>query len=161
MSGKTATHAGLWLYMLVQCFLVISSAAKQLTLGKPGNLAYVAAGVVAIPAISYLYTLLAYIIGYWRPKERCSNRLRWDVHTFFFMGALQLLMITFASTGFFMDQESVRKDAVVHSTTLTTAIIMYMLSLDMIYALPLDAYPLAAFRMMTAAVPDQRYQQIF
>lgn len=159
--SKSATHAGLWMYMLVQMFLLISSAAKVLGLGEqPGNIAYAAAGVIALPAIFYLFTLIAYIVAYWAPGERCSNRLKWDVNTFFVMGFLQLVVAAFTTTGFFVDADSVRKDAAVQSSTLTTSITMYMLSIGMIYSLPLKAYPLAAFRMRTAAAPEDRYQRV-
>lgn len=158
---KDAAHAGLWIYMLVQMFLLVSSAVKVLGLGElPGNIAYAAAGVLALPVVAYLFALIAYIIAYWAPGERFSNRLKWDANTFFVMGFLQIVVATFTTTGFFVDPDSVRKDAAVQSSTLTTSITMYTLSIGMIYALPLNAYPLAAFRMRTAAAPEDRYQRV-
>lgn len=161
MSGKTATHAGLWLYMLVQMFLVIASAAKVLALGEAGNVAYAAAGVLGLPSLFYLFTLTAYVTCYWKPGEQRSNRLLWDVYTFFALGALQLFVAIFVTIGFFEDVESVRKDVAVQLATLTTSIIMYHQALCLIYSLPLDAYPLAKFQMVTtAARPEERYQRI-
>lgn len=161
-NGKSATHAGLWIYMFVQMFLLISSAAKVLGLGarKPGNIAYAAAGVLALPAIFYLFTLIAYLVSYWAPGERYSNRLTWDVNTFFAMGFLQIVVAVFTTTGFFDDPESLRKDAAVQSAALSTSIVMYQLSLGLLYTLPLKGYPLATFSMRTAATPEDRFQRV-
>lgn len=161
MSHKTATHVALWVYTLLQLFLNLTASVKSLDATAPGNVAYVAAGVIALPAFFWVATLVCYGGTYWSRAEGFSNRALWVVYPFFAAGALQVASAVFAAIPFFEDPGSVRKAAVVYSRTVSTSGQMLVLALAVIYVLPLRAFPVTSFEMQTAPTPEARYRRVF